>query len=309
MRIGFMTATVLAILFILSCEDKRNIVVTGKIISEETGGPIPKAEVVVHCWYNDDILNESYQKQIVYTDQNGSYKVKFRRGHQIDVASKAEGFVPKRSYNKLKTKYPKVNLSLTTAQENPTLIHNIDFDKIGMKNTPSTPFLRVRIYAPPNATTLDLSMVETFGFDFKSLTTNTDTALCDIWYKPVSKDVQPDIIVANKHGGIIPIFSTQITSSFLFEHTTAPTTGYLKNYTLKGNEEGFFVRCRDGKTYAKLIFEKSEISTGATDPQRGYYHDLGKYFTCLYQPNGTTNLFFSKPDIDLEAFLSSHRWK
>lgn len=307
MRIGFLITTVLASFFVLSCEDKRNIVVTGKIISAETGNPIPKAEVVVHCWHNENLLNKNYQKQRVFADQNGNYKVKFKRGHQIDVASKAEGFIPSRSYNKLKNKHPEINLGLTTIKENPTLIHNVDINNSGLHSTPSTPFLRIRIYAPPN-TTLDSSMVETFGFDFKSLTTSTDTNVCDIWFKPVPKDAQPDIVVANKNGGMIPIFSNQITSSFYFEYTTAPTNGYLKEYTLKGNEEGFFVRCRDGKTYAKLIFVKSEISFGSNDPKRGYYHDLGKDFNGLYQPNGTTNLFFSKPDIDLEAFLVSYRW-
>jgi len=78
----------------------------------------------------------------------------------------------------------------------------------------------------------------------------------------------------------------------------------VHEYEFKGNEEGFFVMCRDGKTFGKIIFEKSLISKGGVD---GDYVDRGRYFSCLYQPNGTTDLSYSPQDIDLESFLVDGR--
>ena len=78
-----------------SCQDKRNILVTGQITDEQTGKQIIKAEVVILCWYMSSLDDASFEKQTVITDQNGNYRVKFDKGHQVDVASKANGFLAK----------------------------------------------------------------------------------------------------------------------------------------------------------------------------------------------------------------------
>jgi hypothetical protein len=38
----------------------------------------------------------------------------------------------------------------------------------------------------------------------------------------------------------------------------APETGYTNRYELTGGEKGFFVKCRDGKTYARLMIYSFE---------------------------------------------------
>ena len=105
-----------------SCQDKRNIVISGQIINDLTGKPISKAEVVILCWYMSSIDDASFKKKTIITDQNGNYKTKFDKGHQVDVASKANGFIANRSYNKLDNNKIQVNLRLTRVKENPTLI-------------------------------------------------------------------------------------------------------------------------------------------------------------------------------------------
>ena len=79
-------------------------------------------------------------------------------------------------------------------------------------------------------------------------------------------------------------------------------TGYLKIYVFSGQEEGFFIKCRDGKTFGKIIFLKGSVDiSGPMDKSK--FRDQGKYFSYFYQPNGTTDLTFSKKEIDLERFL------
>lgn len=292
-----------------SCRDKRNIVVTGQITDEQTGKPISKAEVVVLCWYVSGIDDVSFIKQTTITDEHGNYKVMFKEGHRVDVASKANGFLATRSYNELDNNKIHVSLALPRVTENPTLIKYLITDHVGLDVNDKAPFLRIRFYSSDTSNTLDLSKVETFGFDFRNQRTSTDTSQCDLWFEPIHKEEQPKVIVANHGGGVIPVNSTDIESSFLYEKMTAPTSGYLYTYRLKGNEEGFFVLCRDGKTYGKLIFVKSEIDVGAPYGEKRYYKEFGKEFSCLYQPNGTTDLSFSTPDIDLEDFLVDYRYR
>lgn len=290
-----------------SCQNKKNIFVTGQVTDEATRQPIPKAEVVVLCWYMYGIDGATFKKKTLVTDQNGNYKATFDKGYQVDVASKSSGFIANRSYNELNDNKIEVNLKLAKFKENPTLIKLLSIDHVELDATNKTPFLRVKISSADNSNSL--KKVETFGFDFRTLQTNTDTSNCDIWFKPVNKEQHPDIITANTRGGIIPVYSDEINSSFFYERTLAPTTGYFHEYKLKGNEEGFFVLCRDGRTYGKIIFEKSAIDVSTPDGKGGRYAEFGKKFSCLYQPNGTNDLSYSTPDIDLENFLVDIRLK
>lgn len=247
-------------------------------------------------------------KKTVFTDANGYYSASFARGHEINIASKANGFIAKRRYcGELQNNTIEINLELDRLKKNPKLVKYSIENSIEFDTTDKAPFLRIRIHSAKGSKLLDLKNIKTFGFDFHSQKMTSDTLNCDIWYKVINKAQQPTVIVANRTGGIIPVYSSEIESSFAYEKIIAPTRGYVYECKLKGNEEGFFVRCRDGKSYGKIIFEKSEIDSGRSDDKGGWYKDLGKYFSYLYQPNGTTDLSFSTPEIDLEDFLVSKR--
>jgi hypothetical protein len=281
-----------------SCQDRSHIAVTGQITDESSGKPIPEAEVVVLCWYMHNIDDASFKKQTLKTDKNGNYRVTFDKGHQVDVASQARDFLPNRKYNKLEKSEITVDLKLKKSQENSTLVSFLNTDIIMIETTEKTPFLRHRIQN---------NKITTYGFDFTSLTTKTDTAQCDLWFKVEKSEKQPTTIVTNRNGGIIPILSGDIESSLLYEKVSAPTTGYKPDYTLKGDEEGFFIKYRDGKTYAKIILEKATMDVGSPMGQGTYYKELGRYFSYLYQPNGTTDLSYSTTQINLEDFLVDYR--
>jgi hypothetical protein len=304
----FMKTTLLNILLIAltiltSCQDSKNIVVTGQVVDETTGKPISNAEVVVLCWYNHNIDDASFNKQTLTTDKDGKYQVKFDKGHQIDVASKAIGYQPNRSYNELNDNEIEVNLKLTKKKENPDLVTLLNTDNVMLDLNENFPFMRVRIPAVKNGQGLDFKNALTFGFDFKTLKTNSDTTQTDLWFRIENKEGQPTTIATSLNGGLIPILDSEIQSSLLYEKTIAPTTGYVTTYKLAGSEAGFFVRCRDGKTYGKIILEKSAIDISSPDGQGSHYKEFGKNFSCLYQPNATTDLTYSQTYIDLEDFL------
>ncbi|WP_282089573.1 hypothetical protein [Aquimarina algiphila] len=289
----------LVVLTTLACnDDKTNIVVTGQIIDEITGKPIPNAEVLVHCWYHHTIDDNNLDEETLTTDDYGCYKIKFSKGHRIDVASIAKDYQPSRSHNKLKNNVIEVNLKLRRIKENPTLNSNV------LYYDPS--YLKVRIPAVKNGESMDFGNAQTFGFDFKSLKTNSDTTQTDLWYKIDNKEGLPSTIVTSHKGGLIPIFSNELKSSFvydlLYEKTTAPVIGYVSLYKLTGKEKGFFIRCRNGN-YGKMIFGGEELSVSVPDGQGGYYKEFGKDIICLYQSNGTTDLTYPQTDIDLKSFL------
>jgi len=285
--------------FFAACQDRNNVIVKGRITDSKTGQAIPRAEVVVLCWFEATLTENSYENQSVLSDEKGEFRVNFTKGHKIQLASKAIGYSPTRKFSELKGNQIQVNLELTKVNNNPTLISYLHTNY----SRNDVPFLKVRIYYLENTSRLNFDSMETFGFDFFSRKITKDTANCDVWFRPVLKDDQPFILVANK-GGILPVYSNEVKSSFYYDKPIAPMNGYVKEYQFQGNEDGFFVLCRDGKTFGKIIFEKSTISKGDIE---GKYVDRGKHFSSLYQPNGTTDLSYPDPNIDLEKFLTDGR--
>jgi len=295
------SVSLIFLIVLLSCHDRKNIIVAGQITDETTGQPILNAEVVILCWYmhNDEA---SFNKKNIKTDNKGNFKANFERGYQVDIASKATGYNPIRNYNKLSNNEINVNLKLSKAKNNPTLVSLLNTD-----NKSPNLFMRVRIYADKNGKTLDFNNSQTFGFDFSTMTITSDTMQCDLWFKIEKKEGQPTAIQTNGNSGVIPIFDQGVKSSLLYEKTIAPIKGYVTSYKLKGNEAGFFVLCRNDKTYGKLILDKSTIDISSPDGNGSYYKEFGKNISCFYQPNTTTDLTYSKTDVDLEDFLMDAR--
>jgi hypothetical protein len=280
--------------------------VSGKI-TNEVGEPIPNAEVAVLCWYMHGLDDASFNKKTLTTDNEGKYLTTFDKGHQVDVASKAIGYQPNRWYNELNENHVEVNLKLSKILENPSLAILLNTDINSFSNTDSVPLIKIRIYSNQSSNTLDLNRIETYGFDLKTMSIRNDSTRCDFWFK-IERDLgQPRTIRSNINGGIIPIYIADVNTTFLFEKGTAPTSGYVKECRLNGKEEGLFVLCRDGITFGKIVFEKTEIDSSVPDGKGGHYKEYIKQFSCLYQPDGSTNLSYSQPNIDLEDFLVDHR--
>jgi hypothetical protein len=294
----------ISVLFSCCNNNERHVSVKGQIIDDLTGKPIAKAEVVVLCWYYYGLDEATYREQKLETDEKGNFAANFNEGYQVDVASKAPGYLPGRAFNELSSNRLVVNLELAKERTNPSLKAYILTDGHPYEDTDSTPFLRVRYSYDKSG---KLAAIETFGIAFDGLKTSKDTSKCDIWFRPPEKEGHPAVVVANTRGGIIPVYSHEISSSFYYEKPMAPTTAYSGLYTLQGNEEGLFVLCRDGRTYAKLMLEKSALDVSSPDGKGGSFKEYGKHFSCIYQPNGTNDLSYSASSINLRDFLLDWR--
>jgi hypothetical protein len=179
-------------------------------------------------------------------------------------------------------------------KKNGTLISHVITEVDFAATTDQTPFLRLRT---------ENDKTVTFGFDFTTLTTKVDTLNCDLWFKI---ERTPATLVVPKSGGIIPILKSDVKSSLLYEIEQAPTTGYGRSYKLTGDEDGFFIKCRDGKTFAKIILNKGTVDMAG---KAGVFKDQGKHFSYFYQQNGSTDLAYPRTKIDLERFLVDFSYK
>jgi hypothetical protein len=295
--------SIFKILFVLTlfsgCGDKSNIKVTGQITDEETGSPIPNADIYASCWYHHNIDDASLDKKNIKTDSLGHFEVNFDKGYSVHLISKSPNYEPNQVSNDLKENQIFITIKLKKAKANPTLISFTENSIINIENSDKDPFLRVRIQGLKN-NQLDFNNIKTYGFDFSDQTVKTDISICDIWFGREKKEGRPTTLLTNPSGGLIPIFEKEIKSSLLYEKNIAPTSGYKSAYKLTGDEVGFFVLCKDGKTYAKIILDRSLIDISSPDGQGSFYKEYGQRFRYLYQPNGSTNLTYPLTDIDPE---------
>ncbi len=295
LRLKFLViASILLVVMLSSCRNGRDIKVTGRIIDDLTGDPIPHAEVVVLCWYKHNVDDESFKKEAIASDDLGNFGVNFDNGYKVDIASQANGFLPVRKHVNLKSNEIYLELRIKKIKGNETLISHLTTGADFVDTTERASFLQLRTH---NNRTVS------YGFDFATLTNKTDTLNCDFWFKI---ERTPTTVVVPKSGGIIPIQRNEVKSSLLFEMEQAPATGYLTSYTLNGDEEGFFIKCRDGKTFAKVIFSQGVMEINRPS-NGGSFKAQGRYFSYLYQPNGTTDLAYPNSKIDLEEFLLDFR--
>ncbi|MBS1651350.1 MAG: hypothetical protein JSU07_04990 [Bacteroidetes bacterium] len=291
---------ILMVLTLLTgCGDRTNIKVIGQITDEETGEPINNADISASCWYHHNIDDASLDRKTVKTDNSGKFAVDFEKGYAVNLVAKAKNYEPKQISNDLNENEISFAIKLRKAKANPTLISFTDKNSLNLEDSEKDPYLRVR-FQGLKSRQLDFNNVKTYGFDFSSQTTKIETANCDIWFDPEKKEGQPTILRTNKSGGLLPIFENEIKSSLLYEKDVAPKVGYTTEYKLKGNEVGFFVLCRDGKTYAKIIFDLGLIDISSPDGKGSFYKEFGRKFRYLYQPDGSTNLAYPNSDIDPE---------
>lgn len=295
------------LLVLTSCiSEQHDITVTGKILDSETNKPIPNAEVVALCWYQNNIDDVTFKKQTTNTDNQGYYKFSFDIGHKIDIASKTAKHSPNRAYNELNNNNLNVDLSLEPKKNDTSLVVNLTTMRYSKKDE-AIPYLRQRVYSNPATDELDFANIESWGYDFINSKNSPNTDSIDIWFRSVNKEEHPTTMLTNPNGGLIPIYNKDVQSSLLFEKKEAPLDGYVTEYELQGNEEGFFVKCRDGLTYAKLLMEKSKIDKSSPS-KNGYYKEWGYNFGSIYQTDSSRTFNYNQ-DIDLEQFLVDYRYQ
>jgi hypothetical protein len=135
---------------------------------------------------------------------------------------------------------------------------------------------------------------EYYGIDIINDRNSKSEDSCDLYCKQYRQEKYPIRLVTNLKGGIIPIYENdQITS-------TAPVNGYVQDYLMAGQEKGFYIRCRDGKSYARLTVASPQIDR-TTPISHGYILDYIIRFNVLFQAN--SNIFNHKDFTRLDYFI------
>ncbi len=271
---------VLAIGFI-SCNSSNNItkdiLVKGVVLDSLTGNPISNARVTLLGWRRVG-EEETYDKVDTTTNSEGRFEAKFEEAFKVDIGSVARNYHPAVTEIKDLSKTSDIDLRLS-------------------RNT-ATGILK------------DLGQIAVFTRDYNmnpSITrtyhainllngTNTQSSdSIDLGIEKYSGTGYPKTLIAPEKGGIVPIFNKAKDAII-----KAPEVGYVNRYELSGKEKGFFVRCRDGKTYARLMIFSPEYDR-SSPYKNGSVKDYGIMFNVEVQTEGRE--FNGANDMRLDHYI------
>ncbi|MCX6207055.1 MAG: hypothetical protein NTZ19_12480 [Bacteroidetes bacterium] len=254
---------IIALIFFAACSNVKqkevNKMVRGVILSESTGKPIPNARVILLCWQKVRSDEEDYNKIDTVADANGEFKVLIPNSYKLNIGSIAAKYYPAKKEIQNTDSVGSITLSL---EENKS-------------KEPSRDLGRMNAFNREYSSTLSINK-ENYGINLLAGNSTTKQDSIDIGVELVPNGTYPKVLIAYNKAGIIPITSSTI--------NVAPENGYLSKYELQGNEKGFFIKCRNGTSYARLmLISKYDTSV----PYKGsFYKDYGLMFGITMQPNG-----------------------
>lgn len=268
-------------------ENIENINVSGRVTDFNRGAPLANTKIVLVSYASEGPDNEKRVEKDIVTDERGYYKGNFEVGYRLVITADIDGYYPARNAVKLNGNHtPVLDLQVEKLEPEDKLIINEESSIIDKDNT--APYTGYKVYYDRSTKKLYNDSVKIIGYDFINSRQTEDTLNADLWCTfPDTLDF-PQVLIANKRGGIIPIFYNEIRSMLEFEKRIAPETGYVKEYIRNEGEAGYFVKCRDGKTYVKPFLE------GMVSKSAGYYRQYGLEFKYFYQPDGTRNFRYYK---------------
>lgn len=266
---------------LISCGDNKNtmeIVVKGVILDSLTSKPIPNARVTILCWRRVGSDEETYDKVDTVTNSQGAFEVNFIEGFKVDVGSIASNYHP--SVQEIKDVNTASNIKLKLKSNAASGLLK-DLGQLAV-------FVRDYSINPPAPKTYH-------GINLLSGNNTQSLDSLDVGIVHDGEIQYPKILISSERGGIVPILDKSNN-----QISIAPEEGYVKKYELNGNEKGFFVRCRDGKTYARLIIFSLEYDR-SSPYKNGHYKDYGIMFNVELQTEGKE--FNSSNDMRLDHYI------
>lgn len=250
-------------MFLAACNNDKhkeaNKIVSGIILCESTGKPIPNARVTLLCWRKVGSDEEDYNKIDTFADANGEFKVLITNCFKLGIGSIAANYYPAKKEIQNMDSVGSITLSLVQNNSKETAR---DLGRLNVYN-------REYSSALPNAK-------ENYGINLLAGNSTTIKDSIDIGVELVSSGTYPKILIAHNNAGIMPITTNAI--------NIAPENGYVSKYELQGNEKGFFIKCRNGFSYARLILiSKYDASVPY---KNSFYKEYGLTFGITIQPNG-----------------------
>ena len=270
---------------LISCnsisDTNKEIMIKGVILDSITGEPIPNARVTVLGWRRVQSDEETYDKIDTVTNSQGYFEVTFEEGFKVDIGSVAKDYHPAVTEIKDLNKSSHIELKLS---------RNTATGKLKDLG-------QIAIFARDYNTYSTLPRTY-YGINLLNGTNTQSTDSMDIGVEKYSGASYPKVLIASEKGGIIPIFNKSKD-----EIIKAPEAGYVIRYQLSGKEKGFFVKCRDGKTYARLMIFSSEYDR-SSPYKNGSVKDYGIMFNVELQTEGRE--FNSTNDMRLDYYILEH---
>ncbi len=274
-----------AVLVLSGCaREVYNISWNGVIADKTTGQPVPHARIAVSSSYQFNIDETAEIDKYDISDESGRFRVSFPKGFGLTVRVSAPQYLSELNYKVVKRSSLQDTIFISPHPFNASLVVRIsDFEFFG----PSIPFIRE---CQINGISDGKREIVKWGFDFLTgrNTNNIDSA--DVWVEVNNSNGQV-VINSAPNGGLFAVYENA-SNDFLTHVTKAPASGYVKNHSLKGDEAGFFVLCRNGTNVAKMIPEKQICVLKYKKENGNQVKETGIRFDYLFQPDLENRLYF-----------------
>jgi len=248
-----MGASIILVLVLISNACSRefyNINWHGVVVDGVTNKPIQHALIKASAQYQDNIDHTAETRKSFQSDISGHFQGHFDKAYHLSYEIEAYGYMSVQSRKNLKR-----NRSLDTIRLLPeTSQSNLFISLLSEQKFENQPYLRSRTITPITSRKKN-STVEVIGFDFinQKHSTYPDSMDLKLTIRKHQNTASAIQFYTFDKGGVYPIFINEVNESFFLEMENAPTEGYYRSYKTTGDEVGFFIRCRDGQHYVKML--------------------------------------------------------
>lgn len=241
----------ICVLLIVSCTRQvNNFRWKGVLVNQDSKTPVPYASVYISAYYQKNIDESGHTDYHLIADNIGKFSHYFNKAYLLEVKVEASNHQPySHTFRTTKKTLPDTIYLLQKE-----FVNNIDvaLDIAGF--TKHSPFISVKT-TYTNQKKKKSGIIELCGYNFLEHERNSIIYDLNLSFKTNDSIKVCEISTTGK-GGIYPVYEGEVTESFFTEIERAPNYGYIKSYRLEGNEVGFFIKCRDGKHHAKVIFDR-----------------------------------------------------
>lgn len=242
-------------LFVLTTSCARHfydVAWKGIVVDAQTGLPVPLCEMQINCFYQDNMDRSGHRIYQSRTDLFGNFELTLEKGYRINSQFSAHGYEPVDfTLPLLPGNLPRV-IQLTKKDGAEQSKLEVRVFSEAMTGT-ETPYMGVKYQVVDSQ---KFEFVELIGFDLLNGKSSICVDSADVWIELSRDSGLNPVVYANRKGGLYPVSRGSDSLSFhLLNADYAPVDGYASNYRLTGYERFFFVKCRDGVHYAKLILD------------------------------------------------------
>jgi len=247
-----LSAEILVIVFLIASCSKQlySFNWNGVIVDEDTMQPVPFASVYSKAFYQNNIDLSDSETYHLISNSNGEFKYFIDKAYQLEVEIKTSHYQAyQQTFNTFSRKLPDT-IFLKRVELEGELFMSINHEGFNQ----NTPFISQKtIYSSGRRKPEQSSEIN--GYDFLQKERSSYAYDLGLNIKGFENNKLLELTTLG-NGGIHPVYNSEISESFFLEMENAPLIGYQKSYRLEGTEAGFFIKCRDGQHFAKIILDK-----------------------------------------------------